>query len=58
MKICVSGEKTQQIFDKVFSKLVDAAQPIPGFRRVKGGKAYKNIFMYDFFKISRLVVEC
>ncbi|CAN6448770.1 unnamed protein product [Victoria cruziana] len=38
MKICVSGEKTQQIFDKVFSKLVDAAQPIPGFRRVKGGK--------------------
>ncbi|XP_031481471.1 uncharacterized protein LOC116251383 isoform X2 [Nymphaea colorata] len=38
MKICVSGEKTQQYFDKVFSQLVDAAQPIPGFRRVKGGK--------------------
>ncbi|XP_058094192.1 uncharacterized protein LOC131240138 [Magnolia sinica] len=38
MRINVSGDKTQVIFDKVFSKLVDAAQPIPGFRRVKGGK--------------------
>ncbi|CAA2988052.1 trigger factor [Olea europaea subsp. europaea] len=34
----VSGLKTQQIFDNVFSKMVADAQPIPGFRRVKGGK--------------------
>ncbi|CAI9777068.1 unnamed protein product [Fraxinus pennsylvanica] len=34
----VSGIKTQQIFDNVFSKMVADAQPIPGFRRVKGGK--------------------
>ncbi|XP_020517859.1 uncharacterized protein LOC18425752 isoform X4 [Amborella trichopoda] len=38
MKVVVSGAKTQKIFDEVFSKLVEAAQPIPGFRRVKGGK--------------------
>lgn len=38
MTVDVSGAKTQVIFDKVFSKLVAAAQPIPGFRRVKGGK--------------------
>ncbi|XP_050369799.1 uncharacterized protein LOC126787921 [Argentina anserina] len=34
----VSGAKTQVIFDAVFDKMVAAAQPIPGFRRVKGGK--------------------
>ncbi|EEF31800.1 conserved hypothetical protein [Ricinus communis] len=34
----VSGVKTRAIFDNVFEKMVAAAQPIPGFRRVKGGK--------------------
>ncbi|XP_009141090.1 trigger factor [Brassica rapa] len=34
----VSGEKTQTVFNTVFEKMVAAAQPIPGFRRVKGGK--------------------
>ncbi|XLT34000.1 hypothetical protein HN873_065292 [Arachis hypogaea] len=38
ISIKVSGSKTQQIFDDVFGKMVAAAQPIPGFRRVKGGK--------------------
>ncbi|VVB01927.1 unnamed protein product [Arabis nemorensis] len=34
----VSGEKTLTEFNHVFDKMVAAAQPIPGFRRVKGGK--------------------
>ncbi|XP_010522041.1 PREDICTED: uncharacterized protein LOC104800810 isoform X2 [Tarenaya hassleriana] len=34
----VSGERTREEFDNVFDKMVAAAQPIPGFRRVKGGK--------------------
>ncbi|XP_073000213.1 uncharacterized protein [Typha latifolia] len=38
IRVDVSGAKTQAIFDDAFSKLVAAAQPIPGFRRVKGGK--------------------
>ncbi|XP_027332224.1 uncharacterized protein LOC113847366 isoform X2 [Abrus precatorius] len=38
ISIEVSGNKTQRIFDDVFQKMVAAAQPIPGFRRVKGGK--------------------
>ncbi|KAL5711663.1 hypothetical protein ACHQM5_013924 [Ranunculus cassubicifolius] len=38
MKFEVSGVKAESIFDDVFSKMVAAAQPIPGFRRVKGGK--------------------
>ncbi|URE14925.1 Bacterial trigger factor protein (TF) [Musa troglodytarum] len=36
IRVDVSGTRTQAIFDDVFSKLVAAAQPIPGFRRVKG----------------------
>ncbi|CAI0544030.1 unnamed protein product [Linum tenue] len=32
----VSGTKTRAIFDDVFDRMVEAAQPIPGFRRVKG----------------------
>ncbi|XP_042508258.1 uncharacterized protein LOC122084204 isoform X5 [Macadamia integrifolia] len=38
IKVDVYGAKTQAIFDDVFSEMVSAAQPIPGFRRVKGGK--------------------
>ncbi|OAY37805.1 trigger factor isoform X2 [Manihot esculenta] len=34
----ISGSRTSEIFDNVFDKMVAAAQPIPGFRRVKGGK--------------------
>ncbi|XP_075511923.1 uncharacterized protein LOC142547486 [Primulina tabacum] len=44
----VSGTKTQHIFDDIFSKMVADAQPIPGFRRVKGGKTPnipKNILL-------------
>ncbi|GLT66493.1 hypothetical protein SLA2020_388550 [Shorea laevis] len=44
----VFGVRTQAIFDKVFDKMVAAAQPIPGFRRVKGevlgsSKVYKQV---------------
>lgn len=37
VRVDASGAKTQAIFDDVFSKLVEAAQPIPGFQRAKGG---------------------
>ncbi|CAN1187251.1 Trigger factor [Linum perenne] len=38
LSVEVSGTKTKAIFDDVFERMVEAAQPIPGFRRVKGGK--------------------
>ncbi|KAL3506832.1 hypothetical protein ACH5RR_032214 [Cinchona calisaya] len=38
ISIVVAGTKTQADFDNVFSAMVADAQPIPGFRRVKGGK--------------------
>ncbi|WVZ00840.1 hypothetical protein V8G54_026909 [Vigna mungo] len=41
----VSGNKTQRIFDDVFKRMVAAAQPIPGFRRVKGGGIPKHILL-------------
>ncbi|KMZ68762.1 hypothetical protein ZOSMA_22G00510 [Zostera marina] len=49
ININVPGSETQSIFDTVFSKMVAAAQPIPGFRRVKGGKTVnipKEILMH------------
>ncbi|KAK7259829.1 hypothetical protein RIF29_25444 [Crotalaria pallida] len=45
ISIEVSGNKTQRIFDDVFGKMVAAAQPIPGFRRVKGGEIPKDILL-------------
>ncbi|KAL6845960.1 hypothetical protein ACP4OV_023408 [Aristida adscensionis] len=36
IRVTVSGTLTDSIFDKVFTKSVSAAQPLPGFRRKKG----------------------
>ncbi|KAF6173184.1 hypothetical protein GIB67_028482 [Kingdonia uniflora] len=38
ISVNVAGAKSQAIFDNVFSKMVAAAQPIPGFRREKGDR--------------------
>ncbi|CAM0952423.1 unnamed protein product [Alopecurus aequalis] len=38
IRVTVSSKMTDSIFEKVFSKHVAAAQPLPGFRRMKGGK--------------------
>ncbi|KAL7106153.1 hypothetical protein ACP275_07G093500 [Erythranthe tilingii] len=39
----VSGTETQEIYDKDFAKMVEDAQPIPGFRRVKGEYTFLQI---------------
>lgn len=52
MSVEVSGTITQKVFDSVFEKMVADAQPIPGFRRVKGGEVLMNLInteMRDFF---------
>ncbi|KAK8548141.1 hypothetical protein V6N13_055040 [Hibiscus sabdariffa] len=38
IRVEVLGAKSRAIFNDVFDKMVADAQPIPGFRRVKGGK--------------------
>uniref|UniRef100_A0A1J3CL20 peptidylprolyl isomerase n=1 Tax=Noccaea caerulescens TaxID=107243 RepID=A0A1J3CL20_NOCCA len=58
----VSGEKTQTVFNHVFDKMVAAAQPIPGFRRVKGGKTPdipKDILLeiLGYSKVYRQVIK-
>ncbi|KAJ7980649.1 Trigger factor [Quillaja saponaria] len=55
MNIEVSGTKTQLIFDDVFDKMVAAAQPIPGFRRVKGGKTPDVSFCLFQFWCNQLI---
>ncbi|KAF0914073.1 hypothetical protein E2562_026485 [Oryza meyeriana var. granulata] len=36
-RVTVAGTMTESIFEKVFLKKLVAAQPLPGFRRMKGG---------------------
>ncbi|XP_042967297.1 trigger factor-like isoform X3 [Carya illinoinensis] len=43
ISVDVFGARTKAIFECVFDKMVAAAQPIPGFRRVKGGKTPNQI---------------
>lgn len=48
IKVEVSGAKTRAIFNEVFDKMVADAQPIPGFRRVKGGTILFIVDKYFF----------
>lgn len=41
LRIDVTGEDTQIVFDKVLTNLARTAPPVPGFRRQKGGKTSK-----------------
>ncbi|TVU01438.1 hypothetical protein EJB05_53114 [Eragrostis curvula] len=38
IQVNVAGTMTDSTFEEVFAKKVAAAQPLPGFRRMKGGK--------------------
>ncbi|XP_008460017.1 uncharacterized protein LOC103498958 isoform X2 [Cucumis melo] len=42
IRVEVSGTKTRAIFNVVFDRMVAEAQPIPGFRRVKGGNIQRK----------------
>ncbi|KAL4374642.1 hypothetical protein AHAS_Ahas05G0202200 [Arachis hypogaea] len=54
-KLKVSGSKTQQIFDVVFGKMVAAAQPILGFRRVKRGEVCQQYEFYNDKKSEKSI---
>ncbi|XWS35326.1 hypothetical protein CRYUN_Cryun21dG0116400 [Craigia yunnanensis] len=56
IRVEVSGAKTRAIFNDVFDKMVAAAQPIPGFRRVKGGTI---LFLMDkyFFLVFQMYLH-
>ncbi|KAI9194722.1 hypothetical protein LWI28_008654 [Acer negundo] len=41
VRVDLTGDDTQKVFDKVITNLARSAPPIPGFRREKGGKTSK-----------------
>ncbi|KAF8402331.1 hypothetical protein HHK36_013285 [Tetracentron sinense] len=41
VRVDLTGEETQNIFDEVLTNLARTAPPVPGFRRQKGGKTSK-----------------
>ncbi|KAH7572901.1 hypothetical protein JRO89_XS03G0031200 [Xanthoceras sorbifolium] len=41
VRVDLTGDETQKVFDKVLTNLARSAPPIPGFRREKGGKTSK-----------------
>ncbi|KAA8527254.1 hypothetical protein F0562_034649 [Nyssa sinensis] len=41
VRVDLTGEETQKVFDQVLHNLARTAPPVPGFRRQKGGKTSK-----------------
>ncbi|GMP55132.1 hypothetical protein CsSME_00020045 [Camellia sinensis var. sinensis] len=41
LRVDLTGNETQKVFDQVLTDLARSAPPIPGFRRQKGGKTSK-----------------
>lgn len=41
VRVDLTGDATQKVFDKVLTNLARSAPPMPGFRREKGGKTSK-----------------
>ena len=40
VRVDLSGDETQKVFNKALTDLARSAPPIPGFRREKGGNGY------------------
>nr|XP_028963305.1 uncharacterized protein LOC103442006 isoform X6 [Malus domestica] len=41
VRVDLTGDDTQKVFDRVLTNLARTAPPVPGFRRQKGGKTSK-----------------
>lgn len=59
ISVKASGARTRAIFDTVFDEMVAAAQPIPGFRRVKGGKVSESTIQLSNGEVlySRIILK-
>jgi hypothetical protein len=53
----VFGVRTRAIFDNVFDRMVAAAQPIRGFRRVKGGKNFQSCGCFTMEKLISFIAS-
>ncbi|KAJ4723663.1 Trigger factor like [Melia azedarach] len=62
VRVDVTGDGTQKVFDKVLTNLARSAPPIPGFRREKGGKTTKvpKDFLLQILgeeRVTKFVIE-
>ncbi|XP_004309852.1 PREDICTED: uncharacterized protein LOC101297502 [Fragaria vesca subsp. vesca] len=62
VRVDVSGDETQKVFDQVLTNLARTAPPVPGFRRQKGGKTSKvpKSFLLDILgkeRVTNFVIQ-
>ncbi|KAF3451035.1 hypothetical protein FNV43_RR07124 [Rhamnella rubrinervis] len=62
LRVDLSGEETQRVFDQVLTNLARTAPPIPGFRRQKGGKTSKvpKSFLLEMLgedRVTKFVIQ-
>uniref|UniRef100_A0A6N2KD59 Trigger factor ribosome-binding bacterial domain-containing protein n=1 Tax=Salix viminalis TaxID=40686 RepID=A0A6N2KD59_SALVM len=65
VRVDLSEDETQKVFNKALTNLARSAPPIPGFRREKGGKTTKVSYFHSVFFLSgnqnfmmKLVLAC
>jgi hypothetical protein len=54
LRVELSGDETQKVFDQVLTNLAREAPPVPGFRRQKGG-IIKHIDWYTPASLVQVV---
>lgn len=56
LRVDLTGDETQRVFDQVLTNLARTAPPIPGFRRQKGGKRLIYSLIHMFLVKSNFVL--
>ncbi|VVA26923.1 PREDICTED: trigger factor [Prunus dulcis] len=62
VRVDLTGDDTEKVFDKVLTNLARTAPPVPGFRRQKGGKTSKvpKSFLLDILgkeRVTKFVIQ-
>ncbi|KAH0988533.1 hypothetical protein GBA52_000016 [Prunus armeniaca] len=58
VRVDLTGDDTEKVFDKVLTNLARTAPPVPGFRRQKGGNTL--IFLLDILgkeRVTKFVIQ-
>lgn len=58
MRVDLTGDTTQKVFDRVLVNLARSAPPIPGFRREKGGNAFMLCILTGLGHLSSKLALC
>ncbi|XP_027355731.1 uncharacterized protein LOC113865410 isoform X2 [Abrus precatorius] len=62
LRVDLTGDQTQRVFDKILINLGRTAPPVPGFRMQKGGKSSKipNSFLIEMLgeeRVTKFVIQ-